>query len=159
VGQETAGLARACGFHDVRTGSGNAEALARLVERDLAPGDGDILYPAAQDRSGDLEHLLAARGFSVRVIEAYRAVPARRLDQAVADGLRLGEIDGVLVYSRRTAETFRDLARSAGIDRLPRTAFYVVSAAVAEPLRGLAPAAIHVAARPDATLALIPPAH
>jgi len=93
------------------------------------------------------------------VVEAYRAVPAARLSAATAAALRSGRIDGALVYSRRTAETFRDLAAAAGLDRLPGIAFYVVSAGVAEPLRTLRPAAIHVAARPDATLDLIPPGH
>jgi len=158
VGKETAGFARAAGFADVRTGTGDAAALADLVARELSPADGTLLYPAARDRAGNLEGLLAARGFSVHVVEAYRAVPAARLDAATAASLANGEIDGVLVYSRRTAATFVDLARAASLDRLPRIAFYVVSAAVAEPLRALAPAAIHIAARPDELLALIPPA-
>ena len=159
VGRETAACARAAGFSDVRAGSGDAAALADLVAAALAPGEGTILYPAARARAGDLEGILTARGFSVDVVEAYRAVPAARLSAATAAALRSGRIDGALVYSRRTAETFRDLASAAGLDRLPRIAFYVVSAAVAEPLRALRPAAIHVAARPDATLDLIPPGH
>jgi uroporphyrinogen-III synthase len=159
VGKETAASARAAGFSDVRAGSGDAAALADLVAAALAPGEGTILYPAARDRAGDLEGILTARGFSVDVVEAYRAVPAPHLSEAALAALRSGGIDGALVYSRRTAETFRDLAGAAGLDRLPGIAFYVVSASVAEPLRALRPAAIHVAARPDAALALIPPGH
>jgi uroporphyrinogen-III synthase len=156
VGKETAAFARATGFADVRAGSGDASALADLVAAELSPSDGTLLYPAARDRAGDLEGLLAARGFSVHVVEAYRAIPAERLDEATAASLADGAIDGVLVYSRRTAATFVELARAAGLEKLPEVAFYVVSAAVAEPLRALAPAAIHIAARPDDLLALIP---
>jgi uroporphyrinogen-III synthase len=159
VGGETAACARAAGFSEVRAGGGDAAALAELVAAALAPVEGTILYPAARDRAGDLEGILTARGFSVHVVEAYRAIPATRLSEGAATALRSGALDGALVYSRRTAETFRDLAGAAGLDRLPGIAFYVVSAAVAEPLRALRPAAIHVAARPDATLALIPPGH
>jgi uroporphyrinogen-III synthase len=157
VGSETAALARAAGFGDVRVGGRDAAALADVVAGTLPPERGTILlYPAAHDRTGDLEELLSARGFLVCLVEAYRAVAAERLGEATATALRNGEIDGVLVYSRRTAETFRDLARSAGLGRLPRIAVYALSESVAEPLRALGPAEIHVAARPDAMLALLP---
>ena len=157
VGKETAALARAAGFRDVRAGGGDAAALADVVASELPLGRGTILYPAAGNRAGDLEAFLSTRGFSVRVIEAYRAVSTERLRETTATALRNGEIDGVLVYSRRTAETFRDLAVAAGLGRLPRIAFYAISQSVAEPLRALSPADIHVAAQPDAMLALLPP--
>jgi uroporphyrinogen-III synthase len=156
VGSETAALARAAGFGDVRVGGRDAAALADLVAGTLPPGQGTILYPAARDRAGDLEELLSARGFSVCLVEAYRAVAAEHLGETTATALRNGDIDGVLVYSRRTAETFCDLARSAGIGRLTGIAVYAISQSVAEPLSGLGPAEIHVAARPDAMLALLP---
>lgn len=157
VGKETAALARASGFGDVRAGGRDAAALADLVAGALPPGQGTILYPAARERTGDLEKLLSARGFSVRLIEAYQAVAAERLGETTATALSNGEIDGVLVYSRRTAETFRDLARSAGL-RLPGIAVYALSGSVAEPLSVLGPVEIHVAPRPDAMLALLPAA-
>jgi len=155
VGKETAALARASGFRDVRVGGRDAVALADLVAGELSPARGTILYPAARDRTGDLEKLLSARGFSIGLVEAYRAVAAERLGEATAAALRNGEIDGVLVYSRRTAEAFCDLARSAGLDHLPGIAVYAPSESVAEPLSALGPAEIHVAARPDAMLALL----
>src|SRR5262249_6721763 len=133
VGPETAARARSAGFSEVRIGSRDAVALAALVETALAPGTRPILYPAARDRAGDLEAILSARGFGMRVVEAYVAETALRLGDETVAALRNGEIDGVLVYSRRTAETFRDLTRAAGFDRLPAIVLYALSEAVAHP--------------------------
>jgi uroporphyrinogen-III synthase len=157
VGPETAAHARASGFADVRVGSRDVAALAELVAAVLPTAAGTVLYPAAPDRAGDLEVFVSSRGFSVHVAEAYRAVATAHLSPATVAALQHGEIDGVLVYSRRTAETFRDLARTAGIGQLHKVAFFALSESVAEPLRPLDPAEIRIASRPDgeAMLALL----
>ena len=157
VGRETAALARASGFGEVHVGSRDAAALGELVASVLPPGAGTLLYPAARDRAGDLEGLLSRGGFAVHVVEAYRAVAAGHIGDETVAALRRGEIDGVLVYSRRTAETFCEAARAAGLDRLPDMTVFALSASVAEPLRRLDPAEIRTPARPDgeAMLALL----
>ena len=68
-------------------------------------------------------------------------------------------VDGVLFYSRRTADAFAQLARAAAIgDRLAGVDYFVLSREVADGLAAL-PGRIHVAARPDedSLVALIPP--
>lgn len=157
VGPETAALARASGFADVHVGSRDAAALTELVARILPAKAGTLLYPAARDRAGDLAGRLSNAGFSVQVVEAYRAIAAAHLGAGTAAALRQGEIDGVLVYSRRTAETFRDVARAAGLDRWQGVTFLALSEAVAEPLRRLNPAEVRIPPRPDgeAMLALL----
>jgi uroporphyrinogen-III synthase len=97
VGPETAALARASGFAKVHVGSRDAAALAELVAEVLPPAAGTLFYPAARDRAGDLRECLADAGFSVHLVEAYRAVAAADLGAETVAALRRGEIDGVLV--------------------------------------------------------------
>ena len=131
-----------------------------MVKAALPKGAGPLVYPAARDRADGLADGLATLGYDVRTIEAYRADAALRFAVAVRDALAAGTVDGVLLYSRRTAQAFRDLATAAGIgDRLAGLAYYVISRQVAEVLAGI-PGRFHVAAHPDedSLLALIPPA-
>jgi uroporphyrinogen-III synthase len=149
TGAASAALARAVGFSDVRPGGADASALADRIAADLAGASGPLLYAAGRDRSGSLEESLKAAGFDLSVIEAYRAEPAARLDPAVAEALRSGRIDGVLVFSARTAEVFAGLLEAAGLaGAMRRVTLYAISAGAAEPLRRLPGADIRVAAAP-----------
>ena len=159
VGGATAALARDTGFTDVREGGGDAAALANLVRADFDKATGQILYPAGRDRSADVAGTLA--GFTVTTVEAYRAVAATQLDPTIAAAIKSATIDGALFFSRRTATILADLVNAAGVgEGLRRAVFFALSAVVAEPLVGLQPADIAVAARPDeeSLLALVPPA-
>ena len=155
AGAATAAEARAAGFRKVTAGSGDAAALAERVRQTLPPGVGPILYVAARDRAGALADALAARGHAVCTVEAYRAEKAERLRAPVLAALTAGDIDGALFYSRRTAETFRDLVAARRI-RLAHV--FALSPQVAEPVAGLA-ADLHIASAPDETslFKLIPP--
>lgn len=138
----------------VHTGAELAEAIRATVPADSGP----ILYCAAHDRSGDLETALIAAGYDLRVVEAYRADPVQEFSPATREALAHGAIDGVLLYSRRTAQTYLHLGDHAGITaelRIP--SYYVISRAVADVVSDLA-AAVHVAKNPneDSLLALIP---
>jgi len=158
VGETTAALARAVGFNDVRTGAGDVTALAELVRADFDRGAGAILYPAARDRVADVAAMLA--GFTVKTVEAYRAVAATRIEEDIASAIRSAAIDGALFYSRRTATIFAELVEAAGLGAgLERTILFALSAAVAEALARLRPAEVRVAERPDeeSLIALIPP--
>jgi len=63
-----------------------------------------------------------------------------------------GLIDGVLHFSRRSAESYLACARAAGIlDRALTPSHYCLSQAVAEPLATAGAARIRVAKRPSET--------
>jgi len=159
VGAATAERAAAAGFIDVRQGEADAAALAGTIAAALSPNDGLLLYPAAGDRTGGLEQRLAALGFRVTVVEAYRAQPASALSGDVRSALARLAIDGVLLYSRRTAETFLRLAAEAQLaDVIRRPEYFVLSEEIAAPLSS-AGLSVKVAERPDeaSLLALIPP--
>jgi uroporphyrinogen-III synthase len=158
VGRRSGEAARAAGFADMASADGDAADLARLV---AARGRGarlPLLHVAGEDRAGDLAGELARHGIAVETIVAYRAVAATALPSDVRDALAGGAIDGVLHYSRRSADAFTAAVLAAGVDlKTLKTKHYCLSAQVADGLREIGVAAVAVAPRPDeaALLALV----
>ncbi len=155
VGEATGEAAREAGFHDVTAGADDGAALVRVIGAILPKRQGPVLYAAARDLSGNLAEHLEEAGYDLQMVEAYRAERADRLSPALIAALEAGSTDGALFYSRRTAETFRDLVAGRAI-RLKHV--FALSEQVAAPLHGLA-GALHVAAEPNeaSLLALVAP--
>lgn len=150
AGVATADAARALGFTNVHAGTGDAASLADLVLAVLPRASGPLLYPAARDRSGALAGGLTARGYDVRVVEAYRAEPAVAFDPPIVAALVAGSLDGILVYSARTAEALFAVAERSGVAALlPHLVFFAISANVAERLRSLGAVTVRVAKEPS----------
>lgn len=150
VGEASAEAARAAGFADVEAAGGDVVSLAALIVRRLAPEGGPLLHVGGSVVAGDLKGDLEARGFSVTRAVLYEAVTPPRLPARAADALRAGRLEGVLLYSPRTARTFAHLVRSEGVEAsLSRVTAYCLSQAVAEALAGLPLAGVRVAAAPD----------
>jgi uroporphyrinogen-III synthase len=159
VGRRSAETARAAGFAEVVSADGDAADLARLVAaRDrTSQGGGQVRLPllhlAGEDRAGDLGGALAVHGIAVQTVVLYRAVTATILPPDIKDALAGGRIDGVLHYSRRSADAFVALALAALIDIKKLTIrHYCVSAQVAVPLRDAGAQAFAAAAPDEAAL-------
>jgi uroporphyrinogen-III synthase len=153
VGRRTAAAARAAGFLDVTAAAGDVHELAQCL-REWARGEDagrrPLLYLAGEDRSGDLAAELAADGLIVHTAVVYRAVKTDRFPPAIASALASGQIEGVLHFSRRSAEAYIDCARAASLlDQALVPAHYCLSQQIAEPLRIAGAKSIHIAARPD----------
>jgi uroporphyrinogen-III synthase len=149
TGRGTGDAATQAGFKDIRSADGDADDLVALVISEIGPEVRPILYPAARDRSEAFLESLRAKGYDILVIEAYRAELTATLEPAVCEALRSSRIDAVLLYSRRTAEGFRQAVERAGLaGALGGLRLCALSARVAEPLGGLG-AEIVVARRPD----------
>ena len=151
VGRRTAAAARAAGFPDVVAAGGDVRELAQRL-REWAQGEQDetngeqvehrkgrerdpLLYLAGQDRSGDLAGDLAAAGQRVHIVAVYRAIKADRFPPAIDAALAARQIDGVLHFSRRSAEAYVDCARAAALlERALVPVHYCVSRQIAEPL-------------------------
>jgi uroporphyrinogen-III synthase len=160
TGRATVAEAERAGFVDVRSGNGDSGDLANFfmehVDRALRP----ILYPAARDRAGALSSGLRANGFDLVTIEAYRAEAASGLDEAIVSALRSHAIDGVLLYSRRTADVFAALLDHYGLwPDVADVPLFALSPRVVEPLLEFS-AATFVAKHPneDSLFALLPAA-
>ena len=159
VGDRTAQAGREQGFTDVTSAAGDVNELANLVAARLTP-PARLLYLAGEERAGDLAGVLRAKNFAVDLVQVYRVVAAQTLPAVAAAALN-GEIDGVLHFSRRSAEAFLTAARNSGLleAALRKPVHYCLSARIAEPLRQAGAADVRAAARPDeaALLALISP--
>jgi uroporphyrinogen-III synthase len=161
VGRRTAAAARAAGFLDVTEAGGNVQELTQQIRAWAKGKSGSrdpLLYLAGQDRSGDLAGDLAVDGLIVATAVVYRAVKMDRFPPAVAVALAAGQIDGVLHFSRRSAQAYIDCARTGGLfDQALAPTHFCLSDQIAEPLAAAGAKAVRTAARPDeaALIALI----
>jgi uroporphyrinogen-III synthase len=160
VGPQTAETARSCGFDDVLNADGDSTALAELVAASLDPGKGPLLHAAGAETAGRLSQTLQARGFSVETIVLYEAAPVSALPGLAESVLKDGTLNGVLLFSPRSAKIFAGLVAAEKLEQAcERVEAYCISAATASALTPLTFARVTVAGVPnqDAMLALIPP--
>jgi uroporphyrinogen-III synthase len=150
VGARTEEVAHAAAFGEVQSAYGDVAALAGLIVSRLADRAKPILYLAGEDRAGDLAGLLAGYGFVVHTMPIYRAVAVARLPEAARLALANDRIDGVMHFSRRSAEAFlaaidADHLREQGL----ALRHLCLSADVAAPLIAAGVERVEVARRPD----------
>lgn len=149
VGDRTAAAARQAGFLQVASAEGDVAALARLVETDRKPEEGALLHVSGAVRAGNLAETLGAKGYTVQHAALYEAVPATALNDAATAALDEGSLDGVLLFSPRTAKQFVQLVTAAGLgDKVRKLHGWCLSRAVADGLAPLGLAALHVAPVP-----------
>lgn len=158
VGDATAAAATARGFTQVHSAAGKADDLAALIIRDL-PRDGlPLLLAAGFNQGNRLKTILQAFGFAVIREEVYAARSVTALPPA-ADALLRSEAEGwVLLFSRETALCFHRVCSAATLTaRLSHFRLAAISHTVAEAVKDLPWAAIHVAMDPHekAVLALL----
>jgi len=148
VGDRSAEAMRAAGFAEVASAGGAVADLIELVAERLQP-QAPLLYLAGEDRAGDVAGALQAKGFIVQTVVLYCAVTTTLLPKDAADALKAG-VDGVLHFSRRSAEAYVEGARAAGVlSRALEVAQFCLSEQIAAPLRRAGAARVHVAARPN----------
>jgi uroporphyrinogen-III synthase len=150
VGGHSAEAARVSGFAVTQSAEGDAHDLIRLVARELPGGAPPLLYLAGEDRSIDLAEELAPHGLTVRTAVVYRAAAAERLPRGAEQAIAAAELDGVLHYSRRSADIFLRCADAAGLrERVLMIPHFCLSTQVAAPLADAGAVAIRVALQPD----------
>jgi uroporphyrinogen-III synthase len=157
VGDATARQAQAMGFTAVHSAAGDAQALAALVARTLAPVDGALLLASGEGQGLELAANLRSHGFRVQRRVAYRRQPARVLTDAALDALRRGLISHALFYSADTARIFLACLRGETAT-LGKVDALAISAQTAQALRAVAWRTISVAHHPnqDELVALLP---
>ncbi|HUT47839.1 MAG TPA: uroporphyrinogen-III synthase [Alphaproteobacteria bacterium] len=149
VGDATARAAAQAGFADIESADGDTDDLAALAARQLDAKAGALLHPAGHDVAGPLKQDLEARGFEVRRQTFYRAQFIRTLPEDARRAIVGRELDGVLFFSPRTAQSFVTLVTSAGLPgALGNLYAYCLSAAVAEIARGVQWKDVRIAAEP-----------
>lgn len=149
VGRRSAQAAEASGFASVSAADGDAQDLVRLIAERCAGKDVRLLYLAGEDRAADVVGALAAHGLACELRVVYRAV-ALPLPPELVAALEAGDVQGVLHFSRRSAESYLAGARDAGIAPIAiATRHYCLSRQVAEPLVAAGAERVAVSVRPD----------
>ncbi|SEQ76942.1 uroporphyrinogen-III synthase [Faunimonas pinastri] len=150
VGDQSTRQAQEAGFANAVSAEGAVDELVAMVSSRLKPEGGPILYLAGETQAGDPAGQLEAAGFAVQTWVLYQTEPVVRLSPEATLALRSGHIDGVLLYSRKSATAFALALRGGRLSPLPEnTAIYCISEAAAEPVRRHARGPVLVAERPD----------
>ena len=150
VGQATALAARNEGFSSVHTAGGDVDHLAGLIGVILDPDDGPLLHVAGKVVAGDLGATLAVLGFQVERAVLYGTEPLAELSASLKSALQGKTLDGVTLYSPRTARIFDKLVQEAALTTpLASLTCYALSENVAKAASALTWAKIEVAQTPD----------
>lgn len=149
VGKRSADAARQAGFTDITTAGGDVRDLLRTIVEHGADAKGPLLYLAGEDRAGDLIGDLTVRGIAAEMAVVYRAAAAPP-PMALLRALRADQVDAVLHFSKRSAESYIAGAAAMGA-AAPALAVrhFCLSEQVAEPLRNAGAKRIAIAKRPD----------
>jgi uroporphyrinogen-III synthase len=149
VGKRSADAAREIGFTDITPAGGDLRDLLRIVVAHRADARAPVLYLAGEERSGDLIGDLTVRGIAAELAVVYRAVPAP-FSEALIAALKAAEIDAVLHFSRRSAESYIAGASAVGVAEPALAVRHLcLSAQIADPLDAAGARRITVAKRPD----------
>jgi uroporphyrinogen-III synthase len=149
VGARTADAAREAGFGDVSSADGDVEALEQLIlgsPLGAIPSARFLLHSGNEESRGDLVGRLVSRGISAGFVATFRAAPVGEPGPMLAVHLAGGRLsfDAALIHSPRAARILAGLLK-------PDSAFLnvaAISAAAAEPLRGMA-RRVEIAAAPN----------
>jgi uroporphyrinogen-III synthase len=149
VGDATAREAMANGFHNISTARGDVSHLAKLVQTQLSKSGGALLHVAGTKTAGDLGGSLLRAGYEYRRVILYNVVAAQFLLPDTVLALMNKEVQGVLLYSPRTAQIFcRRIIADLGENMLSSVTAYCLSAAVADKAKDLKWRAVVVASSP-----------
>ncbi|MEM8797652.1 MAG: uroporphyrinogen-III synthase [Pseudomonadota bacterium] len=147
VGDKTADLAKEAGFETVESASGTVDDLVRLLG-EVQPAA--IVYVCGRDRKGRLEDKLAERGIRVTVAERYQADKSKGLRSETVEALSKGTIDGILLYSQRSAEIFLEHLKSENISHSTKLVrHFCLAPSIATLLSASDKDEVFVAARPE----------
>ncbi len=149
VGRATAKDAAALGFSEIITGGGTVATLVPEIVASADPQAGVLLHLAGDELAGNLADDLEQYGFRLLQPVVYRMVPATHLDDTIAAHIQAGELDGVLLFSPRTAAIYASLISYHGLQSaVVSITHYCLSPTVARRLTPLGPVPIAVAAAP-----------
>ncbi len=123
VGPQSLQAAKDAGFLNVEAEGGDINGLVAHVRKMLQPNNGPILYLSGNETAGDLEGQLHKAGFDCWRSIVYDAVQAK--DPGPADAaLRNRTVDGVLLYSPRSARIWCKIIWDAGLGEEAASAHY-----------------------------------
>lgn len=155
VGDASAKAARDAGFQSVESADGDVDDLARLTLAECESANGPVLHMAGSKVAGDLGGALMANGFDYRRAVVYAARQAESLPDEISAALRADTLDGVVLFSPRSAVILETLVIQAGLtSRLGSLTAFVLSENVANALDGSLWRSVLTATAPNADVLL-----
>jgi uroporphyrinogen-III synthase len=150
VGDQTALEAKRAGFRHARSAGGALDDLIEYLSGELSPEDGPLLYAAGEAQAGDLAGRMQAQAYDVVTAIIYRMEARPELSGVARDALRAGTVDGVLVYSKRSAEALAGALRTGGLAPLAKNVVvFFLSGAASGPMAGMTTGRIMIAEEPN----------
>ena len=132
VGDASARATSELGFTHVKSASGDVETLAKLVINHADTADGALLHVAGTRLAGDLGGQLEAAGFIYNRVVLYEAKTSTALSPETCLALQEGTLDGVVLYSPKTAAIFRQLIEQQALQTVMKSlTVFCLSPAVA----------------------------
>lgn len=130
VGPQTAAALKAYGWQEIVEAAGDVESLAALIIN-RHKGASAVLHVAGRDRAGNLAAALQRADIICRLIMLYEAEAATALSPAAQAALADAQepVDGVLLYSQRSAKMFLQLSADLAMAQKPIA--YCLSPAIA----------------------------
>lgn len=134
LGPASTRAAQEAGFGNIdRTSRGDVRGTIDYVRQHLRPQDGALLYASGSKTTGDLVGELQQDGFDVAQVVLYDALPATQLPENICQFVRQGELDGVLLFSPRTAKIWLSLTNGCFSDaEMAKIKHYCLSENVAK---------------------------
>jgi len=120
-------------FNVTYTGSDGVAALTDVILRELKPDAGPIIYVRGVHVARDIASVLIASGYTVDQAVMYEAVQRNTFSEDTRQAFQNGFIDGVVLFSPRTAVIFSNLVDKADLlERLVDVTFYCLSQNVSD---------------------------
>ncbi len=147
VGKATALEAKKLGFIHVAVAGGTVGTLLTYAKQHY-PAGARLLYLRGEDVSVDIAAELASR-FTIDEIIPYRARAARSFSTSLRKALTQKNVDAVVFFSLRTAETYAALAKQYSLTKPHQQAQAItMSKAIAKGLGSMRWRSIHIALKP-----------
>jgi uroporphyrinogen-III synthase len=134
VGQATAEVLDR--FNVIHAGTEGVAVLRDRIRHDLAPEDGPLLYVRGVHVASNLALELAVSGYTVEQVIIYEAVEKKSFSPVLIEEIKNNRIEGVVLFSPRTATVFSKLMRKAGLtEQLGAMTFYCLSQKVSDSIQ------------------------
>lgn len=121
VGDATAALAREAGFLNILSASGSVDDLIDLI---AGKKPAKLLYICGRERKEKLETKLNEIGITLDLAESYHADFAKEFTQQAQKALQDQTIDGILLYSNRSAEALKKLMNNKLVSQVTNDMTY-----------------------------------
>ena len=156
VGDATLKKLRAAGFSNSRSAGGSADDLIAEAPEYFLQQTGQsgpkLIYPCARETARDLVAVFAEGPLTVEPWPVYETIPADSFSGPIRRALISGDVDGVLLYSGRTADAYSTLFDSLLAeydDNLRLPVLYCLSRQVADRIPHAHHNQIKIACHPD----------